>query len=385
MRGLTRFDAPMRAGVFGRLRDRIRDVRNRLVQSARVQRLAIANPLTRRIAKNKAAQLFDLVAGFVYSQILYSCVRLELTEKVSKYPSSVESLAGGAGLPKERMQRLVDAAVALDLLAWRSDGRVGLGELGAALNANPGVKAMVLHHADLYEDLRDPLALLRGECGERRLNDYWAYATADNPAALSRDEVADYSDLMAASQQFIAQEVLAAYDFKQHRHILDIGGGDGTFAEAIVGAVPGLTATVFDLPAVAVRAGERLDAAGVGVRVAACGGDFAKDELPVGADLITIVRVLYDHDDAKVMQILRGARRAVAAGGRVLIAEPMADAPGAGRVGDAYFGFYLMAMGNGRARRPGEVKALLSEAGFSSPRSVPTRMPLQTGIVVADA
>ena len=70
--------------------------------------------------------------------------------------------------------------------------------------------------------------------------------------------------------------------------------------------------------------------------------------------------------------------------GRLVIAEPMADAPGAKRVGDAYFGFYLLAMGSGRARRPEELKALLKAAGFSRSWVVPTRMPLQTGLVVAE-
>ena len=58
----------------------------------------------------------------------------------------------------------------------RSGGRYGLGPLGAPLVGNPAVAAMVEHHAVLYADLRDPVALLRGEGDAPALSRYWAYA-----------------------------------------------------------------------------------------------------------------------------------------------------------------------------------------------------------------
>ncbi len=56
------------------------------------------------------------------------------------------------------------AAAALKLLRARlRDGRFALADLGAALVGNPSIAAFVEHHALLYDDLRDPVALLRGE------------------------------------------------------------------------------------------------------------------------------------------------------------------------------------------------------------------------------
>jgi demethylspheroidene O-methyltransferase len=67
----------------------------------------------------------------------------------------------------------------------------------------------------------------------------------------------------------------------------------------------------------------------------------------------------------------------------VLIAEPMARTGGAEPMGEAYFGFYLLAMGSGRPRSPDELRRMLTEAGFVSVRSLRTRQPLQTGALVA--
>ena len=50
--------------------DRLRDWRNRTVARPGFQRWAAAFPLTRPTARRHAGELFDLVAGFVYSQVL---------------------------------------------------------------------------------------------------------------------------------------------------------------------------------------------------------------------------------------------------------------------------------------------------------------------------
>jgi demethylspheroidene O-methyltransferase len=50
---------------------------------------------------------------------------------------------------------------------------------------------------------------------------------------------------------------------------------------------------------------------------------------------------------------------------------------------DAYFGFYLMAMGSGQARTPESLRALLSAAGFVRVRQCATRRPLFAGLITA--
>ena len=61
-------------------------------------------------------------------------------------------------------------------------------------------------------------------------------------------------------------------------------------------------------------------------------------------------------------------RDALPPGRRLVVAEPMAGAPGAEPMGDAYFGFYLLAMGRGRPRTLGEIAGLLRAAGFAGVR-----------------
>jgi demethylspheroidene O-methyltransferase len=367
------------------LKERFLAFRNRMVANPRFREWAARFPLTRPMARRRARALFDLNAGFVYSQILAACVRLRLFDALRDGPRSVPWLAAKLSLSTDATTRLMEAAAALDLVAPQSGGRYGLAELGAALVDNPGVAAMVEHHALFYADLADPVALLRNPRGGTRLARYWAYAGNDGAAALDGGAVGEYSALMAASQPMIAAEILGAYDLSRHRRLLDVGGGEGAFLAAAGHRHPALELMLFDLPAVAERARARLDREGLGARATTHGGSFHTDALPRGADVISLVRVVHDHDDEDVRGLLRRVHAALPAGGTLLLAEPMSGTPGAEPIGEAYFGFYLLAMGRGRPRRMEELQAMLKEAGFASSRAMPTRTPMLTSLLVATA
>lgn len=367
-----------------RFADRLAAWRDGLLASPRFQRWAAAFPPTRPIARRRARELFDLCAGFVYSQVLLACVELDLFERLAHGPRTGSALARDCDLPEAAARRLFDAAVSLRLLARRRDGRYALGPLGAAMRGNPGVAAMVRHHRLLYADLADPLALLRGQRAGTALGEYWAYATEERPAGTASERVADYSELMSASQPFVAAEVLGAYPLKRHRRLLDVGGGQGTFLIAAGRRWPHLELALFDLPAVAERARRRLDEAGLGSRATVTGGDFLADPLPRGADVVSLVRIIHDHDDAAAARILARAREALEPGGRLLLAEPMAGTRGAEPAGDAYFGLYLFAMRSGRPRTFAELESMLLEAGFTGVRALRTHVPLLTRVVIAE-
>lgn len=358
--------------VMGALRDRWEGFRAGLVADPRFRRFAAGFFLTRPVARRRTRHLFDLAAGFVYSQVLAAFVRLELVSFLHGSPRTLALIAGQTGLSEDRASRLMRAAVALGLAAEGADGRYRLGETGAALVDNDGVLAMIAHHAMLYEDLADPVSLLRGE-RETGLSRFWSYAGGETDDARAAE---DYSRLMARSQGMIARDVLDALPLKAHRRLLDIGGGSGAFAMEAARRHAHLSIELVDLPQVAKVATRRIAQAGLAGRIAVHEGSFLDGPLPRGADIVTLNRVLHDHDDAAAVAILRAAHAALPPGGRIAIAEPMAGTRGAEPAGDAYFGFYLLAMGQGRPRRFDEIAATMKEAGFGEIREPATPTPL---------
>jgi demethylspheroidene O-methyltransferase len=371
------------ASLTDRLADRWCAWRNGLVGSRSFRRWAAAFPLTRPVAQRRAKGLFDLVAGFVYSQILLACVRLNLFELLAQGPQTLAELAPQLGLTEDAAQRLLSGAVSLGLVDRRSRDRFGLGPLGAPLVGDGAIASMIEHHAELYADLADPVALLRGEARTSALANYWPYAAADAPGALDTDHVSPYSALMSASQSLVSDEVLEAYSFDSHRCLLDVGGGEGTFLLAVAPRAPHLKLMLFDLPAVAERARAKFVEHGLSGRATATGGSFFSDALPTGADVISLVRVIFDHDDARALLILKAVCRALPPGGTLLLTEPMSGTRGAEAMGDAYFGFYLLAMGKGRSRSAAQLTELLYAAGFGDVRLLRNHIPLQTQLIVA--
>ena len=285
-------------------------------------------------------------------------------------------------LTVDAAHRLLGAAAALGLVEGAGEARYALGTQGAALLGNPGLSQMIDHHRHFYADLADGVGLLRCHAGKGDLAAYWPYATSDAPADIERDSVTDYSALMAASLPPVAETVFAAYPIGRHRRMMDVGGGEGAFLAEAGARAPGLELTLFDLPAVAARAHEHLARAGLLDRTRIVSGNFLVDPIPPGADLITLIRILHDHDDAGVVTLLRSIRAALPDDGAVLIVEPMSAAPKADRVSDVYFAFYLLAMGRGRARTPSEIMGMLRAAGFRRSRLLPTPTPyLQRAIL----
>ncbi|MEM6680464.1 MAG: methyltransferase [Pseudomonadota bacterium] len=380
------------AGLTGQLSDRYAQFRNRLIAKPGFQRFAARNPFLRPVANARARALFDLTAGFVYSQLLSAVVRLQVLEALMERPADAAALGRRAGLEAEPMARLLEGAGALGLVepaAAAADGtaRWRLALDGAALLANPGAVAMIRHHDMLYRDLADPVALLRGET-DPEIGRFWAYARdpgAEDQLAqgFGAEAVGAYSALMAASQQFIAEDVLDRLPLKRMRLLLDLGGGEGAFLLAAAARAPHLELRLLDLPAVAERARARFEAAGLGARAEAIGGDFFSSPLPE-ADTVSLVRVLYDHDDAFVRRLLARLHAGMVPGSRLIVAEPMAGLSGAERAG-AYFTLYLTAMRSGRARSPADLSKLLEEAGFQGITRHRTARPLLCGLITARA
>ena len=141
---------------------------------------------------------------------------------------------------------------------------------------------------------------------------------------------------------------------------------------------------LFDLQGVATLAQEKLNSQLGQGRVQCIGGDFFNDPIPTGADIVTLIRVIFDHDDSRVKQLLKSIYQSLPVGGKLLIAEPMADTPELPAMGQAYFGFYLLAMGRGRPRSVQEITNFLSEAGFKKTKPIKNMMKINAQIVIAE-
>ncbi len=359
--------------------------RNRVFANPVFQHWAAKLPLINRIARTRAGEAFDLVAGFTYSQTLRAYVESSLFDILVDGPVRAAVVAQRLELSEEAALTLLRAGRALRLSEEPEPDHWMLGEAGAVLAADTGAQAMIRHHRLLYRDLADPMELLRKDRKEpTELSKFWSYAGALHGAAERGEETAEYSELMATSQHFVADQVLASFRFPTAARLLDVGGGHGAFLTRMGDAFPSLHLGLFDLPEVAKEGARILKDRFGDARVSAHPGNFFEGSIPTGYDIVSLVRILHDHDDEPASRLLANIHKSLAPGGKLLIAEPMARVPGAEGMGEAFFGFYLWAMGSGRARSREEIAVMLRAAGFSKTRFIATPQPVNASLILAE-
>ncbi|WP_374427738.1 methyltransferase [Tabrizicola sp.] len=347
----------------------------RLALSPRFHKLASRIPGLRWKARAEGAELFSILSGFVQSQALVALVEGRVLHVLASGPKTTDELSRHCAIPPAPLVVLLRAGAALKLLAERG-GRWHLAPRGAAFLSVPGLEPMVRHHHVLYRDLSDPLAFFRGQT-ETELAGFWPYVfgtLAQEDAALA----ARYSRLMAESQVLVAEDTLRLVDLSKRRHLLDVGGGTGAFLAEVGKAHPGLKLSLFDMPAV--LAGVPV---GLRDRLSLHPGSFRSDPLPQGADTISLIRVLYDHDDATVAALLAKVHATLPPGGMILVSEPMSGGDRPDPTTDVYFAIYTLAMRTGRTRSAAEIGGLLRATGFSDVRPRAGDRPYVTSAVTA--
>lgn len=345
----------------------------RLAMSPRFHAISERIPGLRAKSHAEGRALFDVVSGFVQSQALLALVELRLLHRLAEGSATTPALAHAAAMPEDRLTILMQAGAALRLVRF-ARGAWHLTPRGGAFLTVPGLESMVRHHDVLYRDLTDPVAFFRGQTTPE-LAGFWPYVFGAGGAA-DPGLAARYSQLMTDSQGLVAADTLRLVDLRGVTHLLDVGGGTGAFLRAVMAAYPALAVTLFDLPAVV---------AGVaaGPRLTVHPGSFRDDPLPVGADAISLIRVLYDHADATVAALLRKVHDTLPAGGRLIISEPMSGGAKPDPHTDVYFAVYTLAMQTGRTRSAAEISTMLNAAGFESIRAFSGSRPFVTSAIEA--
>ena len=202
-------------------------IRDRILLNDRLRSFMESSTILKPFIRSQANEIFDLVSGFVYSQILYACVSLDLFEKLRHGPITLETLSKSCGIKFLEMKRLIDGAAALGLLEKRQEGLIGLGYKGVVILTKPSISVLVKHHSTLYKDLIDPITILQRKNTSTSLGSFWPYAqNQKNDSSQITPEVARrYSDVMSISQPLISEQICSTYNFRRHKKILDLGGG----------------------------------------------------------------------------------------------------------------------------------------------------------------
>jgi hypothetical protein len=157
-------------------------------------------------------------------------------------------------------------------------------------------------------------------------------------------------------------------DLQGVRHLVDVGGGDGTNIIAMARQWPHLRATVFDSPTVCQIARGNIAACGLADRLAAVAGECFADPFPKDADCLMFAHFFTIWGEKKDRELLRKCFESLPRGGKVIIFNMMQrddeTGPLSAAVGSPYF--LSLATGLGMLYTWKEYESWMRDAGFQS-------------------
>src|SRR5260370_28915270 len=139
---------------------------------------------------------------------------------------------------------------------------------------------------------------------------------AQNPESQATFDAA----MAVGTDELFGRPLADAYDFSGVRHMVDVGGGNGSVSAAILKLHPHLEVVIYDQPQVLAAAETYLAKQGVRDRCRLVAGSFFQS-VPDGGDVYLLSNIVHDWDDARAALILRNCRRAMTRTARVLLLE----------------------------------------------------------------
>jgi SAM-dependent methyltransferase len=170
----------------------------------------------------------------------------------------------------------------------------------------------------------------------------------------------------------VAHAAARRLDWNGVATLVDVGGGMGELAAAILSEHPGMRGIVYDLDHARRAAIPHLERAGVGDRCEFAAGSFF-DSVPA-ADACLLKSVLHNWDDERALAILRRCAEALRPGGRVVLFERViAERPGSSRHDreGARSDLNMLVGCDGRERTEAAFGELLAAASLSLRATIP--------------
>ena len=327
--------------------------------------------LSERDSRRPAETLLHLLTGAWSTQALATFTELRVPDALDTDASTgLDDLARATGAHADSLARLLRYLGMLNVVEEDRDG-YRLTELGALLREDGphSMRALALMYggpfyhsfADLGHAVRTGREAFEHLFGEH----HFAYFARHPELA----ELFDRS--MAASSRmfepvpghevFTAATESAGDAVSRPKTVVDIAGGNGELLGRILTAHPQLNGVLLERPHAVAAARRSLEAAGLGERCSFHEGDFA--DVPPGADVYVLSRVLHDWDDERCREILRHCARAMPADADLLIVERVLPADGSASLATSW-DLHMMCNVGGRERRADHYARLLGDAGL---------------------
>jgi SAM-dependent methyltransferase len=312
-----------------------------------------------------AEAVLDAVQNYRRGRVYTAFAELAIGDTLDGGPKPLNELADAIAADADALRRFLEAASALGIVKIGEDQKITLTHLGWRLYAptSPESMANALRlDAAFFERWSRLTEAVRS--GKRPPSNLQQESDSTWVPMFTRalyERSRETAQAVARTLQPLLHEKGA-----KHARVLDLGGGHGGYSVALARLIPGLRATVFDLPPVIETTSTLIAESDVSEKVSTQGGDFHVDDLGENWDFILLFGVLHGETESGAEKLLAGVRQAMSSDGILLIRSQGrstgAQTPGERELFDLHM---LLSTEGGKVHRATDIDQLLSEHGFT--------------------
>jgi hypothetical protein len=310
-----------------------------------------------------------MIRGFWLSQALHVAAKLAVFDVLREGPQTAQEIARACGAHERSLHRLLRFLTAVAVLREDEAGRFSSTARGELLRSDhpQSLRPQAVMYGepffwrpwgDLYAAVKSGRAGFEHTYGEGLFDHL-----ARHP-----DAAAVFDAAMTGASRVDLPAILNAYDFSAFAKIVDVAGGQGALLRGILERYPHAMGVLCDRPAV-LAAARALEHPGVATRCELAAADIFRS-VPAGGDAYLLKWILHDWSDAEAVQVLQSVRRAIAAGGKVLVIEAVIAAPNQPDPAK-WMDLNMLALVTGHERTAEEFGELFAAASLRLTRVVP--------------
>lgn len=307
-------------------------------------------------------EITHLLSGYQPTCVLMTANELNMFDAIAESPISAEQVASRLTLSVKGTERLLNALSGMGI-ADKSDHLYKLSDEWIPFVTRTGKRSMnqwislISGHLEVWAEL--PEFVRKGEPLKSIME-----MLGSDPGKMR-----NFIDAMHNKGLKAAWMIARESPIGEAKHLLDVGGGPGTYALEWCKLHPHLKATIFDIPTVTEVTREYINKYGLQERVDTLAGDFNTDPLREGYDLILLANVLHMYDEKHAQGLVEKAMNALESGGRLIINGLCTDANQTSPLMDVMFDLNMgMNTPGGRAHPVPQLIQWLGDAGLSDIR-----------------
>jgi len=183
----------------------------------------------------------------------------------------------------------------------------------------------------------------------------------------------------------LAPKLVPLIDISSRSHLLDLGGGPGTYAIHFCLHNTGLNATVYDLPTTRPFAEKTIQQFDLTDRITFMSGNYLDDPIEGRYDVVWLSHILHGEGPEDCQMIIQKAADALKPGGMIIIHEFILNNTMDGPLFPALFSLnMLLGTSSGQAYSEHQLTEMLSAAGVKNIRLISVQTPNQSSLLIGD-